>query len=44
MQVWDSKLVDMVLIRENTEGLYHSLLRRSALAVAGQSPDEPNNY
>jgi len=41
MQVWDSKLVDMVLIRENTEGLYHPLLRRSALAAAGQSPDEP---
>ena len=41
MQVWDSKLVDMVLIRENTEGLYHALLRRSALAVSGQNPDEP---
>ena len=40
MKVWDSKLVDMVLIRENTEGLYHSLLRRSALSVAGQSPDD----
>ena len=33
-------MVDMVLIRENTEGLYHSLLRRSAQAAVG-SKDEP---
>ncbi len=33
--IWDPDLVDMVLIRENTEGLYHSLLRRSAQAAVG---------
>ena len=38
--IWESDLVDMVLIRENTEGLYHSLLRRSAQAAIG-SKDEP---
>ena len=38
--IWESDLVDMVLIRENTEGLYHSLLRRSAQAAVG-SKDEP---
>ena len=27
-QVWDPDLVDIIMIRENTEGLYHSLLRR----------------
>lgn len=40
-QVWDSKVVNMVLIRENTEGLYHALLRRSALAAAGSEKDDP---
>ncbi len=39
--VWDHKLVDMVLIRENTEGLYHALLRRSARAAQGEQKDEP---
>ena len=29
-QVWSPDKVDMVVLRENTEGLYHSLLRRSA--------------
>ncbi|MEC9001470.1 MAG: isocitrate/isopropylmalate dehydrogenase family protein [Candidatus Thermoplasmatota archaeon] len=38
--IWDPELVDMVLIRENTEGLYHSLLRRSAQAAVG-AKDEP---
>jgi len=38
--IWDPNLVDMVLIRENTEGLYHSLLRRSAQAAVG-AKDEP---
>nr|AIE92722.1 3-isopropylmalate dehydrogenase (leuB) [uncultured marine group II/III euryarchaeote AD1000_26_F08] len=38
--IWDPDLVDMVLIRENTEGLYHSLLRRSAQAAMG-AKDEP---
>ena len=38
--IWDPDLVDMVLIRENTEGLYHSLLRRSAQAGVG-GKDEP---
>jgi len=38
--IWNPDLVDMVLIRENTEGLYHSLLRRSAQAAVG-AKDEP---
>ena len=38
--IWNPDLVDMVLIRENTEGLYHSLLRRSAQAAVGEK-DEP---
>ena len=39
--VWDQELVDMVMIRENTEGLYHALLRRSAMAARGGEKDEP---
>ena len=39
--VWDPDLVDMVLVRENTEGLYHALLRRSARAAQGGEKDEP---
>ena len=39
--VWDHELVDMVLVRENTEGLYHALLRRSAMAAQGGKKDEP---
>ena len=39
--VWDPNLVDMVLIRENTEGLYHALLRRSGRAAQGGEKDEP---
>jgi 3-isopropylmalate dehydrogenase len=39
--IWEPDLVDMVLIRENTEGLYHSLLRRSAQAAKGGEKDQP---
>tara|TARA_B100000029_G_scaffold290381_1_gene283985 strand:- start:195 stop:1382 length:1188 start_codon:yes stop_codon:yes gene_type:complete len=39
--VWDHELVDMVMVRENTEGLYHALLRRSAMAAQGGEKDEP---
>ena len=38
--IWDPDQVDMVLVRENTEGLYHGLLRRSAQAAVG-AEDEP---
>ncbi len=40
-QVWNSGSVDMTIIRENTEGLYHSLLRRSADKAQGRTPSEP---
>jgi 3-isopropylmalate dehydrogenase len=40
-QHWQPELVDMVVLRENTEGLYHSLLHRSALKVNGKSDYEP---
>ena len=40
-QVWKPGMVDMVIIRENTEGLYHSLLRRCADAAQGREPWEP---
>ena len=39
-QIWDPDLINMVFIRENTEGLYHRLLRRSAQAAVG-AKDEP---
>ena len=39
-QIWDPDLVDMVMIRENTEGLYHSLLRRMEQKAKGEK-DEP---
>lgn len=39
-QVWQPDLVDMVMIRENTEGLYHSLLRRMEQKAKGDR-DEP---
>ena len=42
-QVWKPEYVDMVLIRENTEGLYHSLLRRSADKALGREPYEPES-
>ncbi len=41
MDIWEPDLVDMVLVRENTEGLYHSLLRRSAQAAKGGEKDQP---
>ena len=40
-QVWQANKVDMVIVRENTEGLYHSLLYRSALRAQGGSEYEP---
>tara|TARA_B100000700_G_scaffold171806_1_gene189774 strand:- start:7100 stop:8395 length:1296 start_codon:yes stop_codon:yes gene_type:complete len=35
-QIWQPGMVDMTLLRENTEGLYHSLLRRSADRALGR--------
>jgi 3-isopropylmalate dehydrogenase len=40
-QQWDPSKVDMVVVRENTEGLYHSLLYRSAAAAQGMAEYEP---
>ena len=40
MDVWDNELVDIVMVRENTEGLYHALLRRSGMAARGEERDE----
>tara|TARA_X000001036_G_scaffold71271_1_gene62653 strand:+ start:974 stop:2257 length:1284 start_codon:yes stop_codon:yes gene_type:complete len=34
-QVWSPDLVDMVVVRENTEGLYQTLLSRSSHAAQG---------
>ena len=39
-QVWQPDMVDMVMIRGNTEGLYHSLLRRMEQKAKGEK-DEP---
>ena len=39
--VWDHDLVDIVMVRENTEGLYHVLLRRYGMAARGGERDEP---
>ena len=41
IDVWDNELVDIVMVRENTEGLYHALLRRSGMAARGEDRDEP---
>ena len=41
-QVWDPEKVDILVLRENTEGLYHSLLRRSALRAQGKEMPEIN--
>ena len=41
-QVWEPGMVDMLIIRENTEGLYHSLLRRSADKAQGRDAWEPS--
>ena len=38
-QVWDPDLVDIIMIRENTEGLYHSLLRRMEQRALGKKDD-----
>ena len=38
-QIWNPDLVDMVMIRENTEGLYHSLLRRMEQKAKGGKDD-----
>ena len=35
-EIWRSSLVDLVMVRENTEGLYHSLLRRMAQSAVGK--------
>ena len=40
-QVWKPGQVDMLIIRENTQGLYHALLRRSADKAQGRQPWEP---
>ena len=41
-QVWSPDKVDMVVLRENTEGLYHSLLRRSANRLMnGKEAEDP---
>ena len=37
--IWDPNLVDMVMVRENTEGLYHSLLRRMSQKAIGEKDD-----
>ncbi len=39
--VWNHELVDIVMVRENTEGLYHALLRRSGMAARGEKRDPP---
>lgn len=39
--VWSPEGVDMLVLRENTEGLYHSLLRRSALRAQGEELPQP---
>ena len=39
--IWDPDMVDMVILRENTEGLYHSLLHRSAQRAKGLEGYEP---
>ena len=39
-QVWSPRNVDLLVLRENTEGLYHSLLRRSALRAQGIEPED----
>lgn len=42
-QVWRSGSVDMVIVRENTEGLYYSLLRRSSDRAQGNDVWEPED-
>jgi len=38
--IWDPNLVDMVMVRENTEGLYHSLLRRMSQKAIGEKDEK----
>jgi 3-isopropylmalate dehydrogenase len=40
-QQWAPDKVDLVVLRENTEGLYHSLLHRSAASAQGLAEYEP---
>jgi len=40
-QIWKPGKVDMTILRENTEGLYHALLRRSADRAQNREPYEP---
>ena len=40
-QIWEPGMVDMTILRENTEGLYHALLRRSADRAQGRAEYEP---
>ena len=40
-QIWEPGMVDMTVLRENTEGLYHSLLRRSADRALGREEYTP---
>ncbi|MBQ45892.1 MAG: 3-isopropylmalate dehydrogenase [Zetaproteobacteria bacterium] len=40
-QIWEPGMVDMTILRENTEGLYHALLRRSADRAQGRPEYEP---
>lgn len=41
LKIWEPSMVDLVIIRENTEGLYHSLLHRSAMRARGEVEYEP---
>ena len=34
-QIWQPNMVDMTILRENTEGLYHSLLKRASNRAQG---------
>ena len=34
-QIWEPNMVDMTILRENTEGLYHSLLKRASNRAQG---------
>ena len=41
-QIWEPGMVDMTILRENTEGLYHALLRRSADRLRDERNTNPN--
>ena len=36
-KVWDSEKVDLLILRENTEGLYYNTLQRSVKRIKGES-------